>query len=170
MSPACHPGADMWSIKININKDIAGLLPLLNAELEKADYNHKAQVLIWKSGGKKYAFRPREISVAPVSDREQAPDLCGEAVAIVNDIWLRKDEIEPDYTQQELPTVMEIYKKLPRSNCGKCGYPTCMAFAAALRTGETSAADCPAYDGGNIAEAVDTPAEIGVKIKNSLET
>lgn len=146
VSPACHPGADVWSIKISIEEDIGSLLPLLNAELEKADYSHKARVLVWKNGGKKYAFRPHEISVAPVSDREQAPALCSEAVDLVNDIWSRKDEIEPDYTQQELPTVMEIYKGLPRSNCGECGYPTCMAFAAALRTGETSAADCPAYD------------------------
>ncbi len=26
-------------------------------------------------------------------------------------------------------TAMSIYKNLPRTNCGDCGLPTCMAFA-----------------------------------------
>ena len=150
ISPACHPGADIWSVKISFSKDISSLLPLLNAELENADYNHQAKVLVWKSGEKKYAFRPKEISVAPLRDREQAPAFCSEAVEIVNDIWQRKDEIEPDYTKRELPTVMELYKKLPRSNCGECGYPTCMAFAAALRTGKAPAEDCPSITSTNL--------------------
>ena len=26
-------------------------------------------------------------------------------------------------------TVMEVLKNLPRTNCGDCGQPTCLAFA-----------------------------------------
>ena len=38
--------------------------------------------------------------------------------------------------------IMEILKLLPMTNCKLCGYPTCMAYAAALREGEVSLEAC----------------------------
>jgi hypothetical protein len=43
-------------------------------------------------------------------------------------------------------TPLEIYKLLPRSNCGKCRLPSCLAFAAALAAGTQGPADCPDLD------------------------
>ena len=37
---------------------------------------------------------------------------------------------------------MEIYKFLPKTNCKKCGKPTCMAFALALLQGQVKIDDC----------------------------
>ena len=36
-----------------------------------------------------------------------------------------------------------IFKMLPKTNCGECGVPTCMAFAMALAGGKTELAKCP---------------------------
>lgn len=38
---------------------------------------------------------------------------------------------------------VEIYKLLPKTNCGKCGLPSCFGFAAKLATHQASPADCP---------------------------
>jgi len=38
--------------------------------------------------------------------------------------------------------VIEILKLTPMTNCKACGYPTCMAYAAALREGEISLKAC----------------------------
>ncbi len=46
-----------------------------------------------------------------------------------------------------MPQPLEILKILPQTNCGECGYPTCLAFAFALATGATSAEKCPALKG-----------------------
>ena len=150
VSPACRPGADAWSIKIKPDRDISEVLPLLNAELDGANYDHKALCLVWKGQRRKYAFRPWEISVAPLEDREEALAMCEEAVDIVNRTWQRRNEIDPDYSRKELPSIMQIYKALPKNNCGECGYPTCMAYAAAYRSGKAQPADCP-YLAGEIA-------------------
>lgn len=40
-------------------------------------------------------------------------------------------------------TGIEIYKKLPRTNCGDCGVPTCMAFAMKLAAGQAELSACP---------------------------
>ena len=31
-------------------------------------------------------------------------------------------------------TALDIYKVLPKTNCGECGVPTCLAFAMQLAT------------------------------------
>ncbi|MEN8264489.1 MAG: DUF3786 domain-containing protein [Nitrospirota bacterium] len=42
--------------------------------------------------------------------------------------------------------MIEIYKKLPGTNCGKCGLSTCMAFAQKVKTGGAQLTDCPFID------------------------
>ncbi|MDZ7642059.1 MAG: DUF3786 domain-containing protein [Desulfurivibrio sp.] len=37
----------------------------------------------------------------------------------------------------------ELFKKTPQSNCGRCGYPACLAFAAAVCKGGEDPAKCP---------------------------
>ncbi|MEW6428880.1 MAG: DUF3786 domain-containing protein [Thermodesulfobacteriota bacterium] len=38
---------------------------------------------------------------------------------------------------------LELYKLLPKSNCGQCYLPSCLAFAAAVLKGEKGLDDCP---------------------------
>ena len=40
-------------------------------------------------------------------------------------------------------TGIEIYKLLPKTNCGECGVPTCLAFAMSLASGKAELAKCP---------------------------
>jgi acetyl-CoA decarbonylase/synthase complex subunit gamma len=40
-------------------------------------------------------------------------------------------------------TGIEIFKLLPKTNCGECGVPTCLAFAMNLATGKAELAKCP---------------------------
>jgi hypothetical protein len=41
-----------------------------------------------------------------------------------------------------MKTAVEIYRLLPKTNCGKCGLPSCFGFAAKLATGQASPDDC----------------------------
>lgn len=43
----------------------------------------------------------------------------------------------------KLRTPLEVYKLLPKSNCGECRISTCLAFAAAVIKQEKRLADCP---------------------------
>ncbi len=40
-------------------------------------------------------------------------------------------------------TGIEIFKLLPKTNCGKCGVPTCLAFAMSLAAGKAELSKCP---------------------------
>ncbi len=41
---------------------------------------------------------------------------------------------------------VEIYKELPKTNCGECGQKTCMAFAVAVSKGDEIIQACPYLD------------------------
>ncbi len=40
-------------------------------------------------------------------------------------------------------SAIEIYKLLPKTNCGKCGVPTCLAFAMKLANKQAELSACP---------------------------
>ena len=40
-------------------------------------------------------------------------------------------------------TALDIYKVLPKTNCGECGVPTCLAFAMQLATKKAAIDACP---------------------------
>src|SRR5208283_1350671 len=40
-------------------------------------------------------------------------------------------------------TGIQIFKLLPKTNCGKCGVPTCLAFAMNLAAGKVELVACP---------------------------
>jgi len=42
-----------------------------------------------------------------------------------------------------MPTAIEIFKNLPKKNCGECKYPTCLAFAMQLANNKAKLEDCP---------------------------
>ncbi|MCK5434361.1 MAG: acetyl-CoA decarbonylase/synthase complex subunit gamma, partial [Dehalococcoidales bacterium] len=40
-------------------------------------------------------------------------------------------------------TGIEIFKSLPKTNCGECGVPTCLAFAMNLAASKAELSACP---------------------------
>ena len=143
-TPECFPTTTVWRAKAHLQDDISDVLPYLNATLEGGDYDHGAKVLLWDDKGRGCAFRPFEIAIAPVEDREEAEEIAGRIIGMVNEVWSRRHEIEPDYEgRKPPPNLLDIYRLLPGTNCQECGYPTCMAYAAALRLAEADLARCP---------------------------
>jgi hypothetical protein len=50
-----------------------------------------------------------------------------------------------------ITTPLQVYKFLPKTNCGQCGTSTCLAFAAAVIKQEKCLADCPHLDEDTLA-------------------
>jgi ArsR family metal-binding transcriptional regulator len=61
----------------------------------------------------------------------------------INDAWEKREEIEPCYEGLPKPKLIEILKLLPKTNCRKCDFPTCMVFAAQVIDGGLGVDHCP---------------------------
>jgi ArsR family metal-binding transcriptional regulator len=124
--------------------DISPSFPYVNAELGGWDYDQTNQVLLLKlSDGKWITLHPQKIAMRGSRDIEECHALLEWIKGQINDIYERRETITPRYMSQAGLKIMEILKLLPMTNCKTCGYPTCMAYAAALREGEISLNDCP---------------------------
>jgi DNA-binding CsgD family transcriptional regulator len=83
--------------------------------------------------------------VAPFIDQNQARNFIKYLIDFLNDIYDQRDQLKPDFKTFSPASVLDIYKLLPQTNCKECGYPTCMAFAAALSKSETTPDICPYF-------------------------
>ncbi len=68
----------------------------------------------------------------------------------------------------KITTPLEVYKLLPKTNCGQCGIATCMAFAAAIIKKEKRPVDCP-FLGREAAERMDSSVETPVSLESVQE-
>jgi ArsR family metal-binding transcriptional regulator len=61
---------------------------------------------------------------------------------LVEKTWATRDAIEPSYETRKRPPALEIWRRLPGTNCGVCGERTCMAFALRLWAGGARLRQC----------------------------
>ena len=141
--PACAPGAGRYGVQVTLPNDISAVFPYLNATLDDTWYDHENHILIGGEDSQKYAFRPNEIRVAGIADPSQARQVAGKVVDLVNRVWQERDGIAPRFSERKLPTVVEIFNLLPKTNCQQCRYATCLVFAADLREGKAMLEQCP---------------------------
>ena len=69
-------------------------------------------------------------------------------------------------------TGIQIFKMLPKTNCGECGVPTCLAFAMNLASGKAELDACPYVSDeakAQLAEYQQKLASAGEEIQGMLE-
>ncbi len=142
--PKCDSSKEVLHAFADFAADISPVFPYLNAELGGWDYDADNHVLLLKlSEGKWITLHPHRFAIRGCRDLEEAHALVAWIKGQVNEVYARRDHIMPRFTSQAGLKVMEILKLLPLTNCKACGYATCMAYAAALREGETALEACP---------------------------
>ncbi len=141
--PPCIPGAVYWSGKVDIDVDLSDFLPYLNGYLKKRIYNPQAKTIVFNFDGHKISIRPREIKISNIMDKDDGEKISKKVVNFINELIAKRSEIEPDFEKREPPKVVDIYKVLPRTNCGKCNLPSCFVFATKLSQGEVDIYECP---------------------------
>lgn len=149
----CAPGAGRYGVRIALPNDISGVFPYLNAVRENAWYDPENQILIWREAYQAFAFRPHDIRIARVEEPARAAEAARDIVGRVNAVWNDRHHITPLAATRKLPSVIDIFKLLPKTNCKRCGYATCLAFAAAVRSGEAEVDLCLPLEDARFADS-----------------
>ncbi|UCD56311.1 MAG: Fe-S cluster protein, partial [Candidatus Hydrogenedentota bacterium] len=137
------PAAVTVTATIEFEDDLTELLPYLNAVLGPCVYEPDVPFLRLNRKDKPIAVYPRKIAIAGLRDQDEANEVFAWVRESINSIAARIQEIEPSYWSLSEIKPLDIFKLLPRTNCGECVQSTCMAFAAALANGEGNPDDCP---------------------------
>jgi ArsR family metal-binding transcriptional regulator len=97
---------------------------------------------------------PRRVTIGKADDLVDGWRTLEFLRVLANSVWARRAAIPPSYDMKSKPPALEIYKRLPRTNCKACGERTCMAFAIRLWRGEATPSQC---------EPVFTPEYAGLR-------
>ena len=126
----CMPTSIKFNAIIDLDVNIADLLPYLATEIRGCTYIHGSEELNYMERGHIIAIRPRQITVTAVKDEGEARQICEDLKNMINKVHQQRDTIAPTLRKQARLDPLTVYRELPRTNCGECGEATCMAFAA----------------------------------------
>jgi ArsR family metal-binding transcriptional regulator len=141
--PKCNPSFQSVHCVAHLDKDISEVLPYLNTVLEGSDYVRLPPSLTLRIHGKLITLHSREIYVNALRDEAEAEAILEWLKKEINDAWDKRGGIEPTYEPPPVPQMLEILKLLPKTNCRKCGQPTCTVFALRAAEGIKGPEDCP---------------------------
>lgn len=140
--PRCNVNSEKVGAFGLVSVDLSPVMPYLNAVVKGANYAPGMPAINFRHEGDMVSVQPRQIGVGACRDEAEARERLERIVAFINDIWERREEIEPSEEAAPPLSVLDILRRLPGGNCGKCGEPTCMAFAAKLLLAERTIGEC----------------------------
>ncbi|MCX7822005.1 MAG: Fe-S cluster protein [Syntrophobacterales bacterium] len=148
--PECNTRFQSLHCIAHLDQNIEEVIPYLNAELGGYQFTKDPLSVTFKHHGKLITVHPDKIAVNALADEKEAVKVLEWLKELINNIWERRHEIQPkfDGTAEKKPNIVEILKCLPKTNCKKCGLPTCMVFAIQLAEGIRSVEQCPELSSG----------------------
>lgn len=153
----CIADRDRLRLIAHFSGDAAEALPYLNAQLNHASYVATMPVLTFMDGHRMVSLFRDRIGIAKADDIVDAWATLERVRCLANDVWSRRADIEPSDELRRRPPALEIYKRLPGTNCGRCGDATCTAFAWAVWRGDAEPQLClPVFEGdrGDLEDAL----------------
>ncbi len=139
----CQPGVMAVHCFAHLDQDISQVLPYLNTTLGGFEYLVDPPALTLRSQGKLMTLHGRKIAINALKDEQEAQKIVEWLKNEINEAWECRDRIVPCFHGKPKPILIEILKLLPKTNCRKCGQPTCMVFAAQAMEGGYGAENCP---------------------------
>jgi ArsR family metal-binding transcriptional regulator len=126
----CLPSSTHFNVVMDLDTSIEELLPYLAARLPGCTYVHGSGVINRMDDGHIVAIYPRQITITDVLDLAGATQICRSYYQQILEVLANQASITPLYEKRPSISVLDIFRALPRTNCGQCSEPTCMAFAA----------------------------------------
>jgi ArsR family metal-binding transcriptional regulator len=149
--------ADPMKVKITAQADhaIGEFLPYLLALDPRADYSERGGFVTFKVGQSNVTvFATGKVTATKLEDEANARSLLDGLTRRINELNARRDRLDlRSLRERRALSILEVLRQLPRTNCGACGHPTCMAFAASIVRAEVTTSQCvPLYEGSTYSE------------------
>ena len=160
--------ADETRIRLtaHLSGDLTAVFPYLNATMIEGSYTSEPPSFAFCEQHRMVGLFARRITVAKADDVVDGWRVLEAIRCRAGRLWARRAELAPCHERRQRPPALEIFRRLPRTNCRACGEATCFAFAGRLWRGEASPTLCaPVFQGqyGHLRDALcDICAALGV--------
>jgi DNA-binding CsgD family transcriptional regulator/ArsR family metal-binding transcriptional regulator len=134
-----------------LTRDVGTLFPYINAVSDGAELYGNPSFIKFRLDDCYCVLYPRYGLATPFNDRPEAVSFMESLISFLTGIQSEITTIEPNHKLFRRVSVLDILKLLPGTNCRKCGFPSCLSFAARLSMKEIGPDMCP-FLGHPIAE------------------
>lgn len=141
----CTNGGRFFSVKFRFLHDISYLFAFINAVHENANLFRQPNCIKFTLDQYLCILHPMEGAFTAVRSREEAIQFLDNLLVFLENIENSLDTITPNNRIYTPDSPLDIYKLLPGTNCGDCGYKSCVAFAAMLARHTVEMDQCPFF-------------------------
>ncbi len=138
--------ADAAKIRVIAKADgeLGEVLPYLDKLIPTALHSERGGFITYKRGLSIITLHASgEIAMTQIRDNDEAMKILNEIKGKINDAWERRAEIDLSEVKERIQlSPLDLYTYLPKTNCGKCGEKTCMAFAIKVLNEGKKLSDC----------------------------
>ncbi len=147
----CIADPDKLRAIAHISGNLTDVFPYMNAVRKDAFYNADGPTFTFMDQYRMISLYASRVAMAKVDDMVDIWRTLESLRVFCNECWQNRQAIEPSYELRKKPAALEIYVRLPRTNCGLCGEKTCIAFALRLWSGQISLFQCkPVFEGSYV--------------------
>ncbi len=157
---ACVADASKIRLIAHLSGDLTEVFPYMNAVMREASYNKAGPTFTFMDGYRMISLYSRRIAIAKADEIVDGWRTLEAIRRRANEVWQHRREIQPSYEMREKPPALEIFKRLPRTNCKACGEQTCLAFAVRVYMGEVPVGRCAPVFAGEFKRLRDALVEI----------
>ena len=125
----------------NMTPPLGEILKVLEPIFPSGNYSEKIGGLITQKGEIiTTIYGSGKVSMRMIKDEGEAREVLEELRSIINGAI--KKGVAPAPKEKVRVELMEVYKYLPQTNCGKCGEQGCYSFAIKLMAGQVTLEKC----------------------------
>ena len=137
----CIADSSKFRVIANMAPPLGGILKILEPIFPRGNYLDRKDSLIVKSGEIiTTIYGSGKVSMRMVKNEDEAREELESLKNTINEAILKG--VVPVPREKIRVELMDIYKYLPQTNCGKCGEQGCYSFAIKLMAGQVTLEKC----------------------------
>jgi len=139
-------GERCWFAHFKVDGDFSHLFPFIQSTVNEVVHYEFPEYIQFQLDNILCSLYPPDIVVSRLFyGREQALGFAQRLIEFLNELEANKSQIKPNFKKLSRLHVPDILRFLPMTNCGECGFRTCMAFAGAINRRKANLMMCPGF-------------------------
>jgi ArsR family metal-binding transcriptional regulator len=129
-------------ITISVEKNLGTLIPYAARLIRGGSYRPDVPILAFEEEHRLIVISPGEIVISRADDLMDFWIMLRTTVDFICEAHRYRFTVQQETAPRMGIGATEIFRRLPGTNCGRCGGQSCMEFAGGLMTGRRALADC----------------------------
>jgi ArsR family metal-binding transcriptional regulator len=130
-------------VEVIPEKSLAAMIPLMARLIRGGSYRFEIPVLAFEEEHRLLAISSDRVVICRADDLLDAWTMLRSFVDLAISAWDLRSKIEPERERRQGIGAIEIFKRLPSTDCGLCGQLNCMEFSMGLFIGKFRIDQCP---------------------------